>query len=102
MFVELFPFYVWISTGTLGTIFQVYVVIGILYSFIVGSIFEYVTFNVLCGIWTIMHVLLTFFIPESPYFFMYKNKNENANISMTKLRDGNDADIAAELTVIKV
>eukprot|EP00102_Acyrthosiphon_pisum_P026970 XP_016664180.1 PREDICTED: facilitated trehalose transporter Tret1-like isoform X2 [Acyrthosiphon pisum] len=87
--------------GTLGTIFQVYVVIGILYSYIIGSVVEYHTFNVLCGIWTIIHVLLTFFVPESPYFFMYKNKDKNANTSMMKLRDGNDADIAGELTVIK-
>ncbi|XP_022166247.1 facilitated trehalose transporter Tret1-like [Myzus persicae] len=88
--------------GTLGTIFQVYVVIGILYSFVVGSVVEYVTFNVLCGIWTIIHVVLTFFIPESPYYFIYKNKDENANVSMTKLRDGNDVDIADELNVIKM
>lgn len=63
---------------------------------------EYLTFNVFCGIWTIIHVVLTFFIPESPIFFMYKNKDKNANTSMLKLRDGNDADIAGELTVIKV
>jgi len=93
---------VWIPVGTLGTIFQVYVVIGILYSYIIGSVVEYLTFNVLCGTWTIIHVVLTFFIPESPYFFMYKNKDKKANISMMKLRDGNDADIAGELTVIKV
>lgn len=92
----------WIPLGTLGTIFQVYVVIGILYSFIIGSVVEYVTFNVLCGIWTIIHVVLTLFIPESPYFFIYKNKDENANISMMKFRDGNDVDISDELTVIKV
>ncbi|XP_060856540.1 facilitated trehalose transporter Tret1-like [Metopolophium dirhodum] len=87
--------------GTLGTIFQVYVVIGILYSYIIGSVVEYHTFNLLCGIWTILHVVLTFFIPESPYFFMYKKKDKNANTSMKKLREENDADIASELTVIK-
>ncbi|XP_015371045.1 PREDICTED: facilitated trehalose transporter Tret1 [Diuraphis noxia] len=87
--------------GTLGTIFQVYVVVGILYSFVVGSVVEYVTFNVLCGIWTLIHVLLTFFIPESPYYFLYLNKDESAYASMTKLRDGNDADIAGELNEIK-
>ncbi|XP_025205741.1 facilitated trehalose transporter Tret1-like [Melanaphis sacchari] len=87
--------------GTLGTIFQVYVVIGILYSFVVGSIVEYVTLNILCGIWTVLHAILTFFIPESPYFLMCKNKDEKANESMTKLRDGNATDIASELTMIK-
>jgi len=33
---------------------------------------------------------------------MYKNKDTNANESMMKLRDGNDADIAGELAEIKV
>ncbi|KAE9522930.1 hypothetical protein AGLY_016561 [Aphis glycines] len=55
----------------------------------------------LCGIWTVIHIVLTFFIPESPYFFMYKNKDDKANVSMTKLRDGNATDIADELTMIK-
>jgi len=49
-----------------------------------------------------IHILLTFFIPESPYFFIYKNEDENAKVSMTKLRDGNDVDIVDELNVIKV
>lgn len=97
-----FSSYVCISIGTLGTIFQVYVVIGILYSFVVGSVVKYTTFNVFCGIWTILHVVLTFFIPESPYYFLYMNKDENAHASMSKLRDGNDADIASELNEIKV
>jgi len=30
------------------------------------------------------------------------NKDKNAHASMTKLRDGNDADIASELNEIKV
>jgi len=47
-------------------------------------------------------VVLTLLIPESPYFFIYKNKNENANISMMKFRDGSDVDISDELTAIKV
>jgi len=33
---------------------------------------------------------------------MYRKKDKNAYTSMMKLRDGNDADIASELTVIKV
>jgi len=86
----------------LGTIFQVYVVVGILYSFVVGSVAEYVAFNILCGIWTIIHVILTFFIPESPYYFLYMNKDENAYTSIAKLRDGNDVDIERELNEIKV
>lgn len=91
-----------VSTGTLSATFQIFICIGILYSFALGSVTKYVAFNVLCSIWALFHILGAIVIPESPYILLSKNKDDQAKASMKKLRDGNDDDISKELSGIKV
>jgi len=83
--------------------FQVFVVIGILYSYVSGSVLKYVQFNIVSGIWPVIHFLGVFLLPESPYYLLRKNRDDDANSSMKKIRDGNNSEeIAQELNAIKV
>lgn len=81
--------------------FQVFIVIGILYSYVFGSILDYVPFNAACGIWAVIHLLGLFFIPESPHFLLKKNKDDKAASALARIRD-NPEEAAQELAKIKV
>lgn len=82
--------------------FQVFVAAGILYAFVFSLIGNYVAFNMLCCLWTVVHAVGVFFIPESPYFFIRRNENDKAIMSLIKLRGKNTEDISRELTILKV
>lgn len=83
--------------------FQVFVVIGILYSYICGSILKYKIFNIASGVWPLVHILGMFLLPESPYYLLRKNRDEDATLSMKNLRDDEATEeIAQELKDIKV
>lgn len=56
----------------------------------------------LCGMWTIIHAIGALLIPESPYFLLSKNRDDEANISMNLLRDDENDDITQELFNLKV
>lgn len=91
-----------LSLGSLGAIFQVFIVLGILYSYVFGSIVNYMLFNILCGVWAIIHIIGVFFIPESPYYLLSKNADELATMALMRLRDTASTDTARELSVLKV
>lgn len=81
--------------------FQVFVVSGILYSYVFGSILQYIEFNAVCGMWCVIHLIGVCFVPESPYYLMSKNEDNKANASLKKLRGGAEVDVTQELNVIK-
>lgn len=56
----------------------------------------------LCCLWTIVHAVGVFFIPESPYFFIRKNDDDNAIVSLIKLRGENIEEVNRQLTILKV
>ncbi|XP_050435943.1 facilitated trehalose transporter Tret1-like isoform X2 [Adelges cooleyi] len=86
--------------GRLGAIFEVLSVFGVLYVYIVGAYFNYMTFCALCGIWSLIHLIGVLFIPESPYYYLSNDMEEKASLSLKKLRREN-ADTARELDEIK-
>lgn len=63
---------------------------------------KYKYYNGVCGIWAVLHAAGVIFIPESPHYLLHKNKNDRATASMSKLRDGTEAEIQAELATLKV
>lgn len=89
-----------ISLGRLGTIFQLFIVIGILYSYTSGAFMNYVPFCIACGFWVILHFFGVLAIPESPYHLMNINDPNGAAVSLQILRDSSDT--TEELASIKV
>ncbi|XP_050439145.1 facilitated trehalose transporter Tret1-like [Adelges cooleyi] len=86
--------------GSLGSMFQVLVVTGILYSYSLGAVLKYQLFNFSCGIWSVIHMIGVAFIPESPYYYLNKNKVEKAEQSLKRLRSANE-NTSVELVELK-
>lgn len=90
-----------VFSGTLSSVFQVFITIGIFYVNTIGAMRQYLMLNLLCGVWTIIHAIGTFFIIESPYYLLNKNDDEKAASVLKKLRS-TGTDTAQELVALKV
>ncbi|XP_050435947.1 facilitated trehalose transporter Tret1-like [Adelges cooleyi] len=86
--------------GRLGAIFEVLAVFGVLYVYIVGAYFNYMTFCALCGVWSLIHLIGVLLIPESPYYYLSNHMEGKARMSLKKLRGG-IVDTSRELDEIK-
>ncbi|XP_015379721.1 PREDICTED: facilitated trehalose transporter Tret1-2 homolog isoform X1 [Diuraphis noxia] len=86
--------------GRLGTIFQLFIVVGILYSYISGAFMKYLPFCIACAFWVILHFIGVLCIPESPYHLMNINDHVGAAASLQILRDLSDT--TEELKSIKI
>nr|ACU24752.1 AT02749p [Drosophila melanogaster] len=82
--------------GTMGCFFQLLIVFGILYAFVVGGFVKTFYFNIACAILPVIFFVLMIFMPESPIFLAQKGKAEKAEKSLKFLR-GKDADVSGEL-----
>ncbi|EDW72542.2 uncharacterized protein Dwil_GK19309 [Drosophila willistoni] len=82
--------------GMMGCFFQLFLVHGILYSYIFGGFLKPNIVNLLCGILPIIFFITFIWMPESPVYLMQKGKTEKAEKAMKFLR-GKDTDITAEL-----
>ncbi|XP_002138561.2 facilitated trehalose transporter Tret1-like [Drosophila pseudoobscura] len=81
--------------GIMGCFFQLLIVHGVLYGFIVGAYAKVKMMNILCGILPIIFFVLFIWMPESPVYLAQKGKNDKAEKSLKFLR-GKDADVSAE------
>lgn len=82
--------------GGLGCMFQVGVVVGILYVYAIGiPVFEYRTLALIGTIVPCALLVLTLFLPKSPRFLLSKMKLEETSKALQVIRGAN-ADIEAE------
>ncbi|XP_060854797.1 facilitated trehalose transporter Tret1-2 homolog [Rhopalosiphum padi] len=86
--------------GFLGGLYQLFVVSGILYSYVLGNFLNYTQLNLACGVWMILHILGVLYIPESPYFLIQEDKKVGAEEALARLRDA-DHDCKTELAEIQ-
>ncbi|XP_068146123.1 facilitated trehalose transporter Tret1-2 homolog [Drosophila tropicalis] len=82
--------------GKMGCFFQLFLVHGILYTYIFGGFLEAKIVNLLCGILPIIFFMAFVWMPESPVYLMQKGKTEKAEKALKFLR-GKDTDNTAEL-----
>lgn len=87
--------------GFLGGLYQLFVVSGILYSYVLGNFLSYIQLNLACGVWMVLHILGTLYIPESPYFLIQEDKKLFAEEALARIRDP-DHDCKSELNEIQV
>ncbi|XP_043641561.1 facilitated trehalose transporter Tret1 [Drosophila teissieri] len=85
--------------GTIGSFFQLLIVSGVLYGYLVGAFLPLLTINILCAILPVIFAVVHFFMPESPVYLAMKGRNDDAAKSLQWLR-GKDADIDDELKEI--
>lgn len=88
------------NRGTLGTFFQLLLTVGILIAYIGGAYLTSKNLSILCLIIPIVFAVVFFFQPETPVYYVKKNKDSEALATLRKFR-GSDYDCESELKEIK-
>lgn len=74
---------------------------GILYSYVVGSLVDYFWLGILSCVIPVAFVVVFFFMPETPNYLLKKNDRAQAERSLRVLR-GPTYDVKRELDVLQV
>lgn len=86
--------------GTLGSCLQLMITIGILFAYVVGNFLALKAFNFVCATLPLVFGLIFIWMPESPYYYVMKNRIQDAESSLKWLR-GEQFDYINELANIK-
>lgn len=87
--------------GSLGSFMQLFITVGLLFSFIIGPYTSVKFFNLVCVIIpSIFLVIFHVFIPESPYYLIQSSDRASAEIALMKLRSQSRSDVQKELAAI--
>ncbi|EEB19066.1 sugar transporter, putative [Pediculus humanus corporis] len=87
--------------GGLGSYFQLLLTIGILFSYLIGALVNYVWLGGISCIAPVIFLIALFFMPETPFYLISKNKKNLAEKSLKWLR-GNLVNVELELNKIEV
>ncbi|KAH8294999.1 hypothetical protein KR018_005213 [Drosophila ironensis] len=68
--------------GTLGTLFQLLLTIGILFVYLVGSLISWQTLSLLCLSFPILLLLGLFILPETPVYLLKKGRRSEAALAL--------------------
>nr|XP_045595879.1 facilitated trehalose transporter Tret1-like isoform X1 [Procambarus clarkii]XP_045595880.1 facilitated trehalose transporter Tret1-like isoform X1 [Procambarus clarkii]XP_045595881.1 facilitated trehalose transporter Tret1-like isoform X1 [Procambarus clarkii]XP_045595882.1 facilitated trehalose transporter Tret1-like isoform X1 [Procambarus clarkii]XP_045595883.1 facilitated trehalose transporter Tret1-like isoform X1 [Procambarus clarkii]XP_045595884.1 facilitated trehalose transporter T len=87
--------------GALGTGFQLFITVGILYAYVFGSVVSsWRWLTLVCGALGLVFLLMAAFLKESPHFLLSKGKEMQARQSMQYFR-GKSYDIEQEMQELK-
>jgi len=64
--------------GSLGTYFQLMLVVGIEFVYVLGAFVPLFALNLVCGAVPLVFALLFFWMPETPQYHLHKGRNEEA------------------------
>ncbi|KAG7201269.1 hypothetical protein KM043_004048 [Ampulex compressa] len=82
--------------GALGSFLQLFITIGLLYSYAIGPFVSYTVLWLLCACLPILFFLSFMTMPESPYYLLGKNDKEAAVASLARLRGKSSAAVQKE------
>lgn len=86
--------------GIIGTFFQLLIIMGILFAYIVGAFMSVFWTNVICGLIPLVFGALFFLMPESPVYLVIEKRDDEAMKSYKWLR-GESYDPQEELDNLK-
>ncbi|XP_064536554.1 facilitated trehalose transporter Tret1-like [Drosophila montana] len=86
--------------GIMGCFFQLMLVHGVLFSFIVGAFLKPLPVNIVIGSLPIVWFIFIIWLPESPVYLVQKGKPERAMKGLKSLRK-TDADINSEMAAFE-
>jgi MFS family permease len=86
--------------GTIGSFFQLLVITGILFVYLIGPFMTLFWTNIMCGMIPIVFAAIFFFMPESPVYLVIENREEEAIKSYKWLR-GSSYDPKTEIDALK-
>ncbi|RVE46763.1 hypothetical protein evm_008547 [Chilo suppressalis] len=82
--------------GSLGAFFQLFLTVGILFTFVVGDYTHWRTLSIISAVLPPLLVIVFWWMPETPQYLLGKNRRRDAEKALRWLR-GPDADLAGEL-----
>nr|CAD7411568.1 unnamed protein product [Timema cristinae] len=83
--------------GILSSMSQIFITFGLLSQYCIGPLVSYHVLTISCVFVPIVFVILFVFMPESPYFYLSKNRNDYAHKSLKWLRGHDDVNRELEL-----
>ncbi|XP_020293165.1 facilitated trehalose transporter Tret1-2 homolog [Pseudomyrmex gracilis] len=87
--------------GTLGSFLQLFITIGLLYSYAIGPFVSYEVFCVVCAVLPIVFFVCFIMMPESPYYLIRQGRRSEAITSLSKLRSKSEAAVENEANDIQ-
>lgn len=88
--------------GAIGTLFQIAMYLGILYSYILGTLLSYENYQIANLIIAILFMATFAFVPETPSFYIKKGREEKGLDSLQWFRAGRDEkEIHEEFDLLK-
>ncbi|XP_050460599.1 facilitated trehalose transporter Tret1-2 homolog [Cataglyphis hispanica] len=82
--------------GALGSFLQLFITIGLLYSYAIGPFVSYTVFWILCAILPVLFFVCFVIMPESPYYLLSKGRRDEAIMALAKLRSKSEAAVQKE------
>lgn len=84
--------------GVLGSYFNLFICLGIVFSFIVGSYTSYFVLGLVSLVFPTLFLLASIWLPETPIYSLLNNRTEEALNSLIKLRGNHKELIETEMT----
>ncbi|XP_045780648.1 facilitated trehalose transporter Tret1-like [Maniola jurtina] len=82
--------------GSLGAFFQLFLTVGILFTFVVGAWTHWRTLSIVSAVFPVLLVAVFWWMPETPQYLLAKNRRRDAEKALRWLR-GPDAELSGEL-----
>ncbi|CAG4967332.1 unnamed protein product [Parnassius apollo] len=82
--------------GSLGTLFQLFLTVGILITFVIGGWTHWRTLSIISAVLPPLLVAVFWWMPETPQYLLSRNRRRDAEKVLRWLR-GPDADLTGEL-----
>ncbi|XP_072751293.1 facilitated trehalose transporter Tret1 [Anoplolepis gracilipes] len=88
--------------GALGSFLQLFIAVGLLYSYAIGPFVSYTVFWIVCAILPVLFFVCFVMMPESPYFLLSKGRREEAIKALAKLRSKSEIAVQKEADEIQI
>jgi len=87
--------------GAIGTCFQLFIVIGLLTVYLLGSFINWRPLSMICLVVSVAGFFLTFLICESPVWLLTKGRTEEAAANLARVRNPDVGDLQQQLAEIE-
>lgn len=84
--------------GMFGSTSMFFLNVGVLFQFVIGSIFPISTTAIITFVLCIIQILLALFLVESPYFLVAAKQNEKAEKNLMWLRAASSSEVSEEFS----
>ncbi|XP_046410432.1 facilitated trehalose transporter Tret1-like isoform X1 [Neodiprion fabricii] len=88
--------------GALGSLFQMFITAGLLYSYAIGPYVSYTVLWIACICVPLVFFALFLTLPESPYYYLSKGRKDDAIKSVARLRGKSAAGVQKEVDEMQV